>query len=194
MNGVLTKGSAQGVLSALESVRRGEDGALDRLFQEVYEDLHMIAQRQRQHWSGHHTLDTTSLLHESYLKLVSAGGLNLTDVRHFFAVASKAMRQILINYAKRQGRAKRGGDQARMDFVDVNGVKAEATDYETMVALSSALDQLAELDSRRTQVFEYRFFLGLGIEEVAELLDISQATVKRDWTLSAAFLRFQLEP
>jgi RNA polymerase sigma factor (TIGR02999 family) len=179
------------VNAALESVRRGDEGALDTLFSEVYDELHHMARYQRQRWSGNNTLDTTALVHESYLKLVDRTRFEWADLRHFFAVATKAMRHILINYAEKQRAQRRGGDLRRVEL-DEQAAAATA-EHETLVALGAGLDQLAAIDPRRATVFESRFFLGLSVEETADLLQISPATVKRDWTLAVAYLRVTVE-
>ncbi len=180
------------VNQALEAIRAGDEGALGTLFDEVYDELVALARRQRRRWSGNDTLDTTSLVHESFLKLVDRSRFDWTDLRHFFAVAAKAMRHILIDYAQRQGAQKRGGGLRRVELGDAEAASRARQD--TLVAVGRGLDQLAAVDARRASVFEYRFFLGLSVAETGEILEISQATVKRDWQLAAAFLKLQLEP
>jgi RNA polymerase sigma factor (TIGR02999 family) len=183
---------ARRVTDALEAVKRGEEGALATLFGQVYDELHQLAHRQRQRWSGNETLDTTALVHESFLKLVDRSRFEWADLRHFFAVAAKAMRHILIDYAGKQSAQRRGGARRPISLDDVDA--ASSADLETLVALGAGLDELAAVDARRASVFEYRFFLGLEVSETAELLGISPATVKRDWTLAVAFLRVYAEP
>jgi RNA polymerase sigma factor (TIGR02999 family) len=181
---------SEAVGRALEAARRGEDGALAALYTAVYDELVELARRHRRRWSGNETIDTTGLVHESFLRLVDRTRFDWDDQRHFFAVAAKAMRHVLIDYAAKQGAVKRGGDQRRVDLDE--SVPAEALGSDVLVAVGAGLDQLAQLDPRGASVFEYRFFLGLSVDETAELLAISPATVKRDWALAAAFLQLHL--
>ncbi|MBZ0110818.1 MAG: sigma-70 family RNA polymerase sigma factor [Thermoanaerobaculia bacterium] len=178
------------VSAALEAVRRGEESGLATLYAAVYDDLREVAHRQRRRWIGNATLDTTSLVHESYLRLVGRNAFDWNDKRHFFAVAAKAMRHILIDYAEQQNALRRGGDHQRVTLAD--GDAATQAQPETLLALGAGLDELSATDARRATVFELRFFLGSSVLETAQLLDISPATVKRDWALAAAFLRLYL--
>lgn len=189
---VAEPGSRAALLNhCLEAARDGCDQAVAELFEHVYGELHGLARRQRRRWAGNHTMDTTSLLHESFVKLVDRDRFGWADLSHFFAVAAKAMRHILIDYAKRQRTRKRGGEHQRVDWTDRHG--ASPPSLATLVAVAGSLERLHRIDSRRAAVFEFRFFLGLSVAETAETLEISPATVKRDWTLAAAFLRTQLE-
>jgi RNA polymerase sigma factor (TIGR02999 family) len=178
---------ASTVNAALESALRGDEGAMATLFSEIYDELHRIAHFQRRRWSGNHTLDTTALVHESYLKLVDRGRFKYADLRHFFAVAARTMRHLLINYAERQRAQRRGGALHLIQFDEEDA--AAGAEQEMLVVLGDGLDHLAAVDTRRATVFEWRFFLGFSVDETAELLQISPATVKRDWTLAVAFLR-----
>ena len=179
------------IVAALERARDGDTESMGLLFQSVYDELNRIARRQRLRWDGNDTLDTTALVHETYVKLVEHGKHDWDDIRHFYAVAAKAMRQLLINYAEKQRAKKRGGDQRRVEFKD--NEPGQALEVETLLSLTKALDELAAIDQRHARVFEYRFFLGLKIDETAELLEISVATVKRDWALATAWLRLHWE-
>ncbi len=172
---------------ALARARGGDKQGMQILFQTVYDELNRMARGQRRRWSGNDTLDTTALVHETYLKLIEGSCHDWVDLRHFYAVAAKAMRQLLLNYAERQRAQKRGGNRVRIELDEEQVGKA--VDVETLLSLSSCLDQLELADPRRASVFEYRFFLGLSVEEVAKLLEISTATVKRDWSLATAWLR-----
>lgn len=180
------------VAEALEAVRRGEPNGLAALYSVVYDDLVELARHHRRRWSGNDTLDTTGLVHESFLRLVGRERFDFESQRHFFAVAAKVMRHVLIDYAARQGAGKRGGDLRRIELDD--GVSAQGAGPELLTAVGAGLDQLAALEPRQASVFEYRFFLGLSVEETADLLAISAATVKRDWSLAAAFLQLHLGP
>lgn len=166
-----------------------ETPAVAELFDELYEELHRVAHAQRRRWIGNPTLDTTALLHEGFLKIAAARELRANDREHFHAIAARAMRQVLLDYAERARAKKRGGDQVRL-------VVPEAPDgptQESLVAVTRALDALAAVDARRARVFELRFFLGLSVPETADVLGISAATVKRDWGLASAFLQLHLE-
>ena len=180
----------RGVERALEALRRGDPQALPELYEMVYDELHAVARRQRGRWSGNDTIDTTALLHESFVKLLDASRFAPNDLRHFYSVAARAMRQVLLDYAQRQGARKRGGDRTRLSFLPEDG--AREASQEVLAALSRAVDDLEAQDERRARVFEFRFFLGMSVAETADLLDISVATVKRDWALAAAFLRMHL--
>ena len=172
--------------AALERAKEGDPEGTSLLFQTVYDELNRMARRQRLRWDGNDTLDTTALVHETYVKL-SESGTQWESVRHFYAVAARAMRQLLINYAEKQRAKKRGGDLRRVEFDD--SYAGKPLEIETLLSLISALDELATVDERRARVFEFRFLLGLSVAEVAELLEVSHATVKRDWTLATAWMR-----
>lgn len=175
------------VTRLLEAVARGRDGAVDELFAATYEELKALAGSQRRRWRGDDTLSTTVLIHEAYLKLAQRQGPQWEHRGHFFAVASTAMRQILINYARDKRVAKRGGDATPVSPDDVPLVSEDAV--EELLALDEALDALAALDARQARVVECRFFGGLSVEETAEALDVSPATVKRDWAVARAYLQ-----
>ena len=164
----------------------GDREAFDQVFPVVYSKLRRIAHRRMQHERADHTLSTTALVHEAYLKLVDLDRIQYKGRTHFFAVAAQAMRNILVSYAYRRKAIKRGGDQAKLPLDDVV-VMSEAR-AEEVLALDEALQQLKQLDERRHQVVECRFFGGMSIEETATALEISPATVKRDWNLARAWL------
>ncbi len=175
------------VTALLEDLARGDAGALDRLFPIVYQELHRVAHRQLGRERAGHTLNTTALVHEAYVKLVR----HPPDVRwqsrvHFFAVAARAMRQILVNYAKARSRAKRGADAPQVSL-DEAAVMPEARARE-LVALDEALSRLEVMSERQSRVVECRYFGGLTIEETAQVLGVSVVTVKRDWATARAWL------
>jgi RNA polymerase sigma factor (TIGR02999 family) len=175
------------VTALLDDLAGGDAAALDRLFPLVYEELQRVAHGQMQRERAGHTLDTVALVHEAYLKLVKhPPRVQWQGRMHFYALAARAMRQILVNQAKARGRAKRGGNASQISLDDAV-VMPEARSAE-LVALDQALDRLAVMDARQARVVELRYFGGLTIEETAELLDISIATVKRDWTTARAWL------
>jgi RNA polymerase sigma factor (TIGR02999 family) len=178
---------ADEVTRLLAVAREGDPAALDELFSLVYDQLRVLSHARRVQWQGDYTLQTTALVHEAYVKLVRQAGVGWQDRAHFFAVASRAMRQILVNYAERRRAQKRGGDALVIPLEDANPVAPEAA--EELLALNEALERLAAIDERRHRVVEYRFFAGLTIDETAEVLGVSNATVSRDWALASAWLR-----
>jgi RNA polymerase sigma factor (TIGR02999 family) len=173
----------------LVDLRGGDRSALDRLFDLVYRDLHERARRQLGRRTPGATLSTTVLVHETYLKLSDAMHLELEDRRHFFAVAARAMRQIAVDHARKASAQKRGGGVWAVSLDDV-GLAAAVHDRPAadMVALDRALEQLAELDERLARTVELRYFAGLSVEETAEVMGVSERTVKRDWHKARAFL------
>ncbi len=175
------------ITALLEQYAGGDAAALDRLFPLVYEELRQVARGHLHAERSGHTLDTTALVHEAYMKLVKHPPHVQWESRtHFFAVAARAMRQILVNHAKSRRRAKRGGD-APMISLDEAVVMPEARP-EALVALDDALKRLEGLDARQSRVVELRYFGGLTIEETAQVLAVSIVTVKRDWTSARAWL------
>ncbi len=171
----------------------GDAPAGDRLFVIVYDELRAIARRHRRRWRGDDTMDTTALAHEVYLRLRGSSTFSARDRAHFFAVAARATRQILSNYARRQHAAKRGAseDAFALDEFDgpaTDGVSTESSAIDRLWDLELALQQLQSVYPRACQVVECRYFGGLSIPETAVALDISEATVKRDWSLAQAWL------
>ena len=175
------------VTRLLEEFAGGDAGALDRLFPLVYEELQRVAHGQMQRESAGHTLDTTALVHEAYVKLVKhPPHVQWRSRIHFFAVAARAMRQILVNHARTRGRIKRGGEATQISL-DEAVVMVDARSGE-LLALDQALERLEALDARQSRVVELRYFGGLSIEETAQVLKVSPVTVKRDWTTARAWL------
>lgn len=177
------------VTRLLDALQRGDRAALDRLFPLVYEELRAVAHGQRQRWHGDHTLDTTALVHEAYLKLVDQSRASWESRVHFLATAAKAMRHILINYARDRRAEKRGGDQPKLSLEEVSeGLEGTAVlsddNAELLVALDAALTKLALVNERQSRIVECRFFGGLTIEETAAALGISTASVSRGWALA----------
>jgi RNA polymerase sigma factor (TIGR02999 family) len=193
-NETATKESITGLLLAAE---RGDRAALAALFPLVYKELHELARRQRLAWHGNETLNTTALVHESYLKLVDQGHIGANSRAHFFAIASTAMRHILCNYARDRSRKKRGGDiqQVSLEKIDSAAAQTGFSDdaAEILAALGDAVERLERVDKRQSQIVECRFFSGLSVEDTAAALDISPATVKRDWTLARAWLYQEMQ-
>ncbi len=171
--------------------RDGDREAFERLVPLVYEDLRLIARRQlARTGSQQATLNTTALVHEAYLKLVDHTRVAGSDRSHFYAIASRAMRQVIIDHARKRTAAKRGGGKypVSLDRVEL-GVTEQA---EMLIAISDALNKLSDLSERLTQVFECRYFAGLSEEETAEALSLSLRTVQRDWMKGKAWLRREL--
>lgn len=180
------------VTHLLKELQAGHRSAFDELLPLVYHELHRAAERQRRRWEGDETLNTTALVHEAYLKLVDQSAPQWESRAHFLAVASKAMRQILINYAKRTSAAKRGGGGRPVPLHEIEtalkgGDPAEARDA-ALAALDDSLRRLEAIDTRQCQIVECRFFGGMTIEDTAEALGISPATVKRSWATAQAWL------
>lgn len=179
------------VTRLLEAARGGNRRALDELYPLVYQDLHGVAHRALLGGRPGDTLNTTALVHEAYLKLHGASRFEPVDRRHFFAVAARAMRQIIVDHARSRGAQKRGGEHQR---VDLDAATMAADDSGAAVlALEDALRKLAELDERLARVVELRFFGGLSVEETAEVLEVDPRTVKRDWRKARAVLYLTLE-
>jgi RNA polymerase sigma factor (TIGR02999 family) len=173
------------ITGLLAAVREGDAGALDRLFPIVYQDLRERAHRQLAVRRPGDTLSTTALVHEAYLKLTGSACRDYHDSSHFFAVASRAMRQILVDRARRHAAAKRAaGATVTLD----PEVVADPGRSEELLQLDEALSRLQVLDDRLGRVVELRFFAGLSVEEVAGVLGMSPRSVKRDWRKARAFL------
>jgi RNA polymerase sigma factor (TIGR02999 family) len=172
----------------------GPPETLDPLFSAAYRELHTLAKTHRRTWRGQTTLNTTALVHEVYLKLARQEG-HLRDSRCLFAVAAKAMRHLLINYARSQQTLKRGGNADVIPLQQVQHgalLESGSSTAEEVLALDSALRRLASVNIRQSRVVECRFFGGLTVEETAATLDLSTATVKRDWRLASAWLYQEL--
>jgi RNA polymerase sigma factor (TIGR02999 family) len=175
----------------LRRAQEGNQEVVGEIFDAVYEELHRMAQGQRLRWDGNYTVNTTVLVHEAYLKLVDQKRVRWEDRSHFFAVAAKAMRHILVNYAERGRAARRGGGVEPVPLEE--GVLMDEGVAEEVLALNEALDHLAERSPRQAKVVELRFFVGLTIEEVAKAQEVSIATVKRDWQMASAWLRNEIK-
>jgi len=171
--------------------RGGDRGALDRLLPLVYEELRRIAHRRLEAERDDHTLGTTGLVHEAYLKLVDQTSAQWADRAQFFAVAARAMRRILVDYARQHRALKRGGERVRISLDDPALPADERA--ETLVALDDALARLAELDERLSHVVECRFFAGLTEDETAQALAVTARTVRRDWIKAKGWLYQELQ-
>ena len=185
------------ITQLLRTLEAGNRSAFDQLVPLLYDELRNIAHRHRRRWTGDETLDTTALVHEAYLKLADKVGTNYTDRSHFLAVASRAMRQILVDYARFKRRDKRGGDTKRVPLDKVEGIieallPMPPEEEAAILALSESLGRLESESARHSQIVECRFFGGMTIEETAEALGLSPATVKRGWSVAQAWLRRDL--
>lgn len=183
----------QTVTRLLEELRSGNRAAFAELLPLAYDELHAIAARQRQRWIGDETLNTTALVHEAYLRLVDQSSPNWSSHPHFLAVAATAMRQILLDYAKRKQAEKRGGGRPPVPLHEVEESLPVSDDTmeagsNLLLALDASLRHLEEHDPRQSRIVECRFFGGLSIQETADALGISPATVSRGWSMAQAWL------
>jgi len=169
----------------------GKQEALDALLPLVYAELHRQASRYLRRERAGHTLQTTALIHEAYLKLIDQREVNWQNRAHFFGIAAQAMRRILVDYARERHRAKRGGIGENLPLEEAALVVSEERRVD-LVALDEALTRLAKFDERQARIVELRYFSGLSIEETAEVLGISPATVKSDWNVAKAWLRHEI--
>jgi RNA polymerase sigma factor (TIGR02999 family) len=185
------EGEARNVTQMLRDWRDGQTQAWENLLPLVYAELHrQAANFLRKERSGH-TLQTTALISEAYLKLIDRRGVNWQDRAHFFAVAAQAMRRILVDYARRKHRAKREGDQIKLTLEAAEMISAKERPVD-LIALDEALNRLSERDEQQARVVELRYFSGLTLEETAEALHVSRATVARDWETARAWLHREL--
>jgi len=168
----------------------GDRSALDQLMPIVHTELRRLAHRQLAGERPNHTLQTTALVNEAYLRLVDQSSLQWQNRAHFFAVAARIMRHILVDYARARHNAKRGGRAMKVTLDEAAGVLTERA--AEMVALDDALTALAKFDPRKSQIVELRFFGGLSVEETAEALNFSPGTVAREWTLAKAWLQREI--
>ena len=169
----------------------GDEAAFDRLVPVVHSELRRIARRHMGHERVGHTLQPTALVNEAYLRLVDIGKVQWQDRAHFFALSSRLMRRVLVDGARSRGYQKRGGGAHKVTLVEGRiGAAQPAAD---VVALDEALEALAAIDPRKSQVVEMRYFGGLSIEETAEALSVSVRTVKRDWTMAKLWLVLELQ-
>lgn len=169
---------------------KGDEVALEQLMPLVYDELRRMAKRYMSRQPAGHTFQTTELIHETYLKIAKQDDHNWQNRAHFFGVAAKAMRHILVDYARSKQSQKRGGWQERITLSE--GVVSTKSDSKEIVALDDALKNLEKIDERRSRVVELKFFGGLTMDEIAEVLHISSETVKRDWKFARTWLLREL--
>jgi RNA polymerase sigma factor (TIGR02999 family) len=178
--------TTQAVTRLLLQWTDGDTRALDQLLPLVYDELRRLAQSYLRRENVGHTLQSTALVHEAYLRLVDQRDVNWQNRSHFFGIAAQMMRRVLVDHARAHHAAKRGSGGIKVTL-DEGLVAAEQRDV-NVIALDEALTRLAEIDPQQTRIVELRFFAGLSIEDTAELLKISPATVKRDWAMAKAWL------
>jgi len=174
----------------LEAHAAGDRAALEALVPLVYEHLRQMANARLRRERNDHTFGATELVHEAYIRLADVKRLNWRNRAHFFAVASTAMRNVLVDYAKRRNAQKRGGEYVRVDL-DAEALPADANE-DDLLALDEALNSLATIDPRQARIVECRFFGGMSLRETAEALEVSEATVSRDWMVARAWLGHRL--
>ena len=179
-------GSVGEITMLLRAASSGDREASDELFSSVFQELRAIARSHRQRWNGNDTLSTNALINEAYLRLANQTLASFHDRVHFFATASRAMRQILINYAERASAEKRGGNPMRVTLTGLS--LSEDNTLEDLLHIDALLDRLESTNPRHCRLFEYRVFGGMTIDEAASALNVSPATVKRDWTVVSAWI------
>ena len=184
--------SPEGITQLLIDWGKGDQAALETLMPLVYSELRRLASNYLRRERAEHTLQPTALVNEAYLKLVDQRNARWQNRAHFFGIAAQLMRRILVDHARQRQAVKRGGaDQQRLSITSAEAV-VEQPEID-LLALNEALDELAQMDPQQSRIVELKFFGGLSIEETAEVLGISHATVERDWKLARAWLRRQLE-
>lgn len=183
--------NAPNITEILRSVNAGERAALDALVPLVYDELHRQARSYLRRERSNHTIQTTALINEAYLRLAEQKNVRWESRTHFFAIAAQMMRRILVDYAKTRHRAKRGGKEENLSLDEALSVAANEQNID-LLALDAALERLAENDAQQARIVELRYFGDLTIEETARVLGISETTVKRDWTFARAWLHHEL--
>lgn len=184
-------GEKEEISELLRAWGDGDREAAERFMPLIYDELRRQARRHLNRERANHTLQTTALVHEAFIRLNEQNRIKWQNRAHFFALAAQMMRRILVNYAVAQKRDKRGG-AANTICLDENVAIAVAEETVDLLALDEALLRLAKLDQRQVRIVELRYFSGLSIEETAEVLDISPATVKREWNMAKTWLRAEL--
>ena len=181
---------AGNITQLLAAWSEGDQAALDALIPVVYHELRRQASRYLRHERPGHTLQTTALINEAYLRLIDQKSMRWRNRAQFFGIAAQLMRRILVDHARAKHRAKRGGSNVRVSLADATLVTKDP-DLD-LVQLDEALNRLAEIDPQQSKIVELRFFSGLNVEETAAALNISPATVKRDWSVAKAWLHREI--
>jgi RNA polymerase sigma factor (TIGR02999 family) len=180
----------ENITGLLARYGRGDKESLDELMPIVYDELRRQAARYLRREKAGHTLQTTALIHEAYVRLVDQRNVQWQNRAHFFGIAAQMMRRILVDHARSKQRVKRGGSEIRVSLSDATvAVKGQDLD---VVALDEALERLGQIDEQQSRVVELRFFSGLSVEETAAVMGISKSTVKRDWSMAKAWLHREL--
>ncbi len=181
--------STDDVTRLLRRLSAGDELAAEELIPLIYAELHDIAERQMRNERGDHTLQPTALVNEAFLRLAGNHDADWQNRQHFLSLAAQAMRRILVDHARRRNAQKRGGRQDKLELHDALQVASNDHNSVDLEQLDESLKQLAALDPRQAKVVELRFFGGMSVEETAQILDISTATVKRDWAFARAWLK-----
>jgi len=187
----MTSDASSDITGLLVDWSNGDQSALDKLLPLVEKELHRLAHSYMRRESPDHTLQTTALVNEAYLKLIDQKKTRWQNRAHFFGIAARIMRRILMNYARDQQRLKRGGGAIQVSLSEVAVISLSKTT--DLLALDEALERLAATDERKARVVELRYFGGLSVEETAEVLGISEITVLRDWKFAKAWLLRDIE-
>ena len=181
-------GSTPDITGLLRRWQSGDAQALADLTPLVYRELHGIAVRYLSHERANHTLQSTALVHEAFLRLVDQNRVDWQSRTHFFGVSAQLMRRILVDHARRVGRVKRGADVVKISLDGIDVGQAPAADPPDILMLDAALQELEALDARQARIVELRFFAGLTIEETADAMQVSTGTIKREWAVARAWL------
>ena len=182
--------SPQNVTEMLRNWRNGDREALEKLIPVVYDELRRQAVNYLRRERPGHTLQTTALIHEAYLRLINQQNIEWQNRAHFYAIAARLMRQILVDHARKHQAAKRGGSDIKVPLEEAMAISSERS--VDLVALDEALTRLAAIDPQQSRIVELRYFSGLSVEETAEVMAVSSRTVKRDWNVAKAWLRQQI--
>ena len=183
--------TSQNLTELLNQWQAGDSNALNKLTSLVYPELRRIAHRYMRHERTGHTLQTTALVNEAYLRLAGDKEVDVESRSHFFAVMARVMRHILTDHARRRTYMKHGGAMQQVDLLEFEAISLERA--AELVALDEALSRLGDMDARKREVVELRYFGGLSLEETAEVLDVSVMTVRRDWRAAKAWLFRELQ-
>lgn len=179
------------VTKLLIEVQKGDESAYDTLFETVYNRLKDIARQQLVHEKKGFTLSKTALVHELYIKLIDQAAIDWQSEAHFFAISAKAMRQVLVDHARKKAAQKRGGDRQRVTLQDdILDLEQQAED---LIAINDLIDKMAGFDERKSRVVEMRFFAGMTIREIAEIMEVSTRTIDRDWLKAKTWLHKELK-
>ncbi|MET0753121.1 MAG: sigma-70 family RNA polymerase sigma factor [Pyrinomonadaceae bacterium] len=191
------KSASEEITAMLHNLNEGKREVLDDLIPLVYRELHAQAHRYLRSERPNHTLQTTALINEAFLKLTEQKDVKWENRAHFFGLAANIMRRILVDYARAKHRVKRGGKETDLPLEDALSVSMETADEATkidLILLDEALNKLAKKDLQQAQIVELRYFSGLTVEETAKVLSVSTMTVKRDWNTAKAWLRREIAP